>query len=100
MTERHDLDPYGRELEKQRALAEWKAQKKAQAEQQEREQKQARLQAYLKRRGEAYLDHTGSLPPQHILEGWQMDYLSEVEAAEQRKREAKLAAAEQENYNF
>jgi hypothetical protein len=86
------------ELAEQRA--QWERNRAAEAEQRKREEKQARLGAYLKRRGEAYLDHTGSPPPQHVLEGWQMDYLSEVEAEEQREREAKLKAAEQEHYSF
>jgi hypothetical protein len=77
------------ELAEQRA--QWERKRKAEAEQRERQEKQARLQAHLKRRAEAYLDHVGSPPSQSTLEQWQMDYLAEIEAGEQRRRRAAIA---------
>jgi hypothetical protein len=77
------------EMRQQRAR--WEQERRERKAQQEREEKQARLQAYLKRRGEAYLDHVGSPPSQSTLEQWQMDYLAEIEAEEQRRRKAAIA---------
>ena len=86
-------DPYGHALAMRQKRAAWEQERRERKAQEKREEKQARLQAYLKRRGEAYLDHTGSPPPQHVLDGWQMDYLSEIEAEERRKRDAALEEA-------
>jgi hypothetical protein len=46
----------------------------------------------LKRRSEAYLDYTGSPPPQHVLEGWQQQYLDEQERKYQAERAAAIEA--------
>jgi hypothetical protein len=72
----------------------WEQQQKADAEARERQLKQARLEAHLKRRGEAWMDHTGgSLPPSGMLADWQAEYISEQADREERERQRRLDQA-------
>jgi hypothetical protein len=89
-----ELDEIQWERKKREQRAAWEEERQQRREQKAREEKQARLEAYLKRRGQEWMDTTGSPPPQHVLEGWQQDYADLQEAEYQRKRQAKLAEAE------
>jgi hypothetical protein len=82
------------EAEKASRRKAWEAQKKAEADQRERQLKQARMEAWLKGRREAWLDHTGSLPPNSTVEGWKGEYIAERAAEEELERELRLAQAE------
>jgi len=72
----------------------WEETREADAQARERQLKQARLEAHLKRRGESWLDHTGSLPPSGMMASWQEEYISERAVEEERERERRLAQAE------
>ncbi len=80
--------------------AQWEQERVVEAEKQEREQKQAALTAYLKRRGEDYLDYTGAAPPQHVLDGWTAQYLAAREAGHDLEHERRVAKANQAHYRF
>jgi hypothetical protein len=92
-------DPYGEELERQRAVAEWKAQKEAQEKQKELEQKQARLHAHLRRREQEWIDTTKSVPPASVRERWTVEYMDDIAATRELEHELRVAAVE-ENYEF
>jgi hypothetical protein len=72
----------------------WEEERKAEAEQRARQEKQARMEAHLKSRTQAWLDHTGSVPPADVVTSWRMEYLSELAADEEGERLARLALAE------
>ena len=82
------------EAEKRERRHLWEEQKKWEAEEQERQQKQARMEAWLKSRGQAWMDHTGSVPPASMIETWQAEYIAERAAEEELDRELRLAQAE------
>ena len=82
------------EQEKAARRAAWEDERKAEAERREREEKQGRFEAWLKARGQAFLDHTGSLPPTYIMESWRADYVAERAAEQELERERRLAQAE------
>jgi hypothetical protein len=92
------LDEIGKAVEHQKELAErraaWEAERQAETEEQEREQKQSRLENYLRRRGEDWLDHTGQLPPTYMMETWQAEYVAERGAEEELERELRLSRVE------
>jgi hypothetical protein len=88
-----------RREENRRKRAEWERRRKAEAEQREREQKQSELAAYLRRRGEDYMDHTGEKPTLDDLAAWRREYMDKKEAEYQAERASKLKAAEAE-YGF
>ena len=92
-TERHHAEAeHQRELNERRVL--WEAQRKQQREQREREEKQHRLAAHLKRRADAWQDHTGAMPPADVMAGWQSEYIAARAVEEEQEREARLQAAE------
>jgi len=72
----------------------WEEQRKAENEERARQEKQARFEAWLKARGQAFLDHTGSLPPSYVMEAWRADYVAERAAEQELERERRLAQAE------
>jgi hypothetical protein len=93
-------DLYADKLERDRQLAEWKAQKKAEKEQKEREQKQAELEGYLRRRSEEWIATTGSTDGLgEQLQRWRQQYIDGREAAYQAEREARLAELNNEHYD-
>jgi hypothetical protein len=100
MTERSNPDPYGHALEKRAALEEWETRKRAEAAHKQREQKQAELAAYLKRRGEDYMDHAGEKPTLDDLAAWRREYMAEKENEYRRERQKKIDSAIQDNYKF
>jgi hypothetical protein len=71
----------------------WEENRKAEAEQRARQERQARMEAWLKSRREAWLDHTGSLPPAEVMTSWRMEYLAERAADEEAERALRLAEA-------
>ena len=87
-------------LEHEKKLAEqrraWEERHKAEREQRVRDEKQARLEAYLKARGQAFLDHTGSLPTPDVLGCWQEEYAAERVREQERARELRRAEAERD----
>jgi hypothetical protein len=82
------------EMEKAEKRQAWEAQKKAEAEQRERQLKQARMEAWLKGRREAWMDHTGALPPADVMASWRAEYVANVAAEQELERELRLAQAE------
>jgi len=72
----------------------WEEQRKAEAEQRARQEKQARMEAWLQSRRQAWTDHTGSLPPAGMVEGWKADYITERATEQEWERAARLALAE------
>lgn len=94
-----ELDPYGRELERRRALEEWEARKRAEAKHLEGEKKQAELAAYLKRRGKEWMATTGEQPTLDDLATWRREYMAEKENEYQRAQQQKMDEA-MKNYNF
>ncbi len=94
-------DSYADELERRKQLDAWKARKRAEAEARDRAQKQADLEAYLKRRADAWVATVGSTEGlNEELPRWRRQYLDTREAEAQAEREAKLAQAEAEHYDF
>jgi hypothetical protein len=72
----------------------WEEQRKAEAEQQARQEKQGRMEAFLTSRQQAWIDHTGSLPPSDVMTSWRMEYLAECAADEEAEYALRLAQAE------
>jgi hypothetical protein len=72
----------------------WEEKRQAESEQQARQEKQARMEAFLTSRRQAWLDHTGSLPPSDVVTSWRMEYLAERAADEEAERSLRLSAAE------
>jgi hypothetical protein len=89
-----ELDPYGRELERRRALEEWEARKRTEAKHKEGQKKQAELAAYLKRRGEEWAATTGEQPTLDDLAVWRREFMAEKENEYQREQQKKLQEAE------
>jgi hypothetical protein len=85
------------QIQHQKELAErrkiWEEQRKAEAEQQARQEKQGRMEAFLTSRRQAWIDHTGSLPPSEVTISWRMEYLAERAADEEAERALRLAEA-------
>jgi hypothetical protein len=71
----------------------WEQQQKADREARERQLKQARLEAHLKRRGEAWRDHVGSEPTAGMLATWKEEYVAELVADQEAERALRLAQA-------
>jgi hypothetical protein len=86
------------QIQHQQELAErrkiWEKQRKAETEQRARQEKQGRMEAFLTSRRQAWLDHTGSLPPAEVITSWRMEYLAERAADEEAERALRLAEAE------
>ena len=95
-----ERDPYRDVLERQKKLAQWRAQKKHEAQEAQRQQKRARLEAHLAERARTYFDHTGTTPSTSVLESWQQQYIDQQELARQAEREAQIAATEEEHYTW
>jgi hypothetical protein len=95
-----ERDPYGHALEMRQRREQWEARRRAEAEHQESQKKQAELAAYLKRRGEDYLNHTGEQPTLDDLAAWRREYMAEKENEYQQERQKKIDSAIQDNYNF
>ena len=93
-------DSYADELERQKQLAEWKAQKKREAEERERQQKRAALETHLAERARTYFDHTGTTPSTSLLQRWQEQYADEQAHLVEAEREARRAEAEEEHYTW
>jgi hypothetical protein len=74
--------------------AAWEAQREVDAQEQARKEKQARLNAFLAAKRQAWVDHTGSLPPAEVTVAWQMEYLSERQAETDAERAFRLSQAE------
>ncbi len=72
----------------------WEEQKAAEDEEKVRREKRARMEAWLNSRRQAWLDHTGSLPPASTVEGWKGEYIAERASEEERERAFRLALAE------
>ena len=71
----------------------WEEQRQAENEERERQEKQGRMEAFLTTRRQAWLDHTGSLPPADVTTSWRMEYLAERAADEEAERALRLAEA-------
>jgi hypothetical protein len=92
--ERIDENPYGYELEKQRALKEWKAQKKAEEEQERVQGLRAEMEAYKNQRLTDWMEHGGD--PADFRREWpamMKDYLDEKRIAQEFERAEKLREA-------
>jgi hypothetical protein len=74
--------------------------KKAEEERIKRLEQQAALEARLAQRSRLYLDHTGTTPSPSLLERWKDEYVEEQAHLLEAEREARLAEAEAEHYNF
>jgi hypothetical protein len=72
----------------------WEEERKAEAEQRARQEKQARMEAWLTNRRQAWMDHTGSLPPAGMVEGWKSEYITERAADEEAEHALRLSQAE------
>jgi hypothetical protein len=81
------------EQEKAARRAEWEAERKAEAERRERQEKRDRLQAHLRRRKEAWTEHTGTPPPSGMLMKWAEEYLNEAVAAWERDLDRRRSQA-------
>lgn len=82
-----------REAEKAEQLAAWEAEQLAEAERRERAEKQQRLADYLRRREEAWTEHTGTPPPSGMLTRWTEEYVNEIADAEKRDLELRREQA-------
>jgi hypothetical protein len=71
----------------------WHEQRRVENEERERQEKQGRMEAFLTSRRQAWLDHTGSLPPAEVITSWRMEYLAERAADEEAERALRLAEA-------
>jgi hypothetical protein len=72
----------------------WEEQRQAESEERARKEKQARLEVWLTNRRQAWMDHTGSLPPPEVMEAWRMEYIAERAAEEDAERALRLSQAE------
>ena len=82
------------EKEKTRRRTAWEEQRRVEAEQRAREEKQARMEPWLANRRQAWIDHSGSLPPASTVEGWKGEYIAERASEEELERAFRLAQAE------
>jgi hypothetical protein len=103
MTGRDDTrqtDPYAHALELRQKRAAWEKEREERRKAKEREQKQRELTAYLKRRGQAWRDHTGTEPPLEELQRWRREYLDEQEFMHQVEREQRIEDSIRANYPY
>jgi hypothetical protein len=77
-----------------RRRAEWKEQRRAEKEQAAREEEQARLEAFLKARGERWVDTVRGVPPEHVVEEWANEYITRRAQEEELEQEVRLAEAD------
>jgi hypothetical protein len=81
------------ENEKAERRAAWEAQRKAENEERERQEARGRMEAWLTNRRQAWLDHTGSLPPAEVITSWRMEFLADRDADAEAERALRLAQA-------
>ena len=72
----------------------WEEQRQAENEERVRQEARGRMEAFLTNRRQAWLNHTGSLPPAEVSMSWQMEYLAERAADAEAERALRLAQAE------
>ena len=82
------------EAEKAERRKLWEEQKKAEDEEKVRQEKRARMEAWLGSRRQAWIDHTGSLPPASMVEGWKAEYIAERASEQELELELRRAQAE------
>ena len=82
------------EEEKTRRRAAWEENRKAEAERRQREEKQARLSDHLRRREEAWTEHTGTPVPSGMLTRWTEEYITSTVADQDLDLELRRAQAE------
>jgi hypothetical protein len=63
------------------------------AEAEERAQKRARLDSYLRRREEAWMEHTGTPPTAGMLTRWTEEYVNNTVADQELELELRRARA-------
>lgn len=72
----------------------WEEQRQAENEERARQEARGRMETFLTNRRQAWLDHTGSLPPAEVVTSWRMEYLAERVADEEAERALRLSQAE------
>jgi hypothetical protein len=79
--------------ENEEKLAAWEAEKKAEAERRELQEKRDRLESYLRRREEAWTEHTGTPPTAGMLTRWTEEYVNNTVADQELGLELRRAQA-------
>src|SRR5215212_1983269 len=92
------MDDIDKEIQHQKELRArrqaWEEQRQAETEERARQEARGRMDAWLTNRRRAWLDHTGSLPPADVVEGWKAEYIAERVADEEAERALRLSQAE------
>jgi len=83
--------------ENEEKLAAWEAERKAQAEAEERAKKRVRLESHLRRREEAWTEHTGTPPTAGMLTRWTEEYVNNTVADQELDLELRRARAAAED---
>jgi hypothetical protein len=95
-----DLDrrvQHERELQQKRQV--WEHRQREKREQEKRAAKQAELQSYVRDRGRARSDATGSAPSVSVVQRWTEEFMDTKQLESQAERAERLARAE-ESYDF
>ena len=83
--------------ENEAKLKAWEAERKAEAERRERQEKRVRLESHLRRREEAWTEHTGTPPTAGMLTRWTEEYVNNTIADQDLDLELRRARAAAED---